>query len=75
VNIEEIRQSNDGKPLDMFRGGDCIRLVYTSFIPDKDRIGDLYLVGTVNKAYNLQSGVSRTEGLFVLVNAKVVVEP
>lgn len=75
MKIKDSQQKGDGKQLSRFNPGDCARLVSVNLPAEQMFVGDLYIIGAGrDKACNLVGGTYRINGLFVLVNATVVVE-
>ena len=75
MKIKDSQRKSNGKQLSHFNPGDCVRLVSTDTPAERMFVGDLYVIGAErDKACNLGEGTYRFDGLFVLVNATVVVE-
>lgn len=75
MKIKDPQQKSDGKELSYFNPGDCVRLVSTDVPAEHMFVGNLYIIGAGrDNVCNLAEGTRRIAGLFVLVNATVVVE-
>lgn len=75
MKIKDLRPNSNGKQLSCFSPGNCVRLVSIDKADQHIFLGNLYLVVRGSDgAYNLEGGTNRIDGLFVLVNATVVVE-
>jgi hypothetical protein len=77
MKIERVKTQGEGRLLDSFEKGDCVRLVSERIGDSGPFIGHVYIVGAVGGrrlAINLSDGSHRGEGVFVLEpNAKVVI--